>query len=100
MPSSSVQDNLNLPVESFTRLMAIAAKAKAWETDTRSDTVKDDEWQEVYSILVQAQKIKLFATWREEESDAGIQLDPQTFWLSQRQPQEGDWPPILTAPLP
>ena len=89
-----LQDDLNLPVENFTRLMAIAAKAKAWESDTRSEKVKDDEWQEVYSILVQAQKVKLFATWRKEESDAGVQLDPQNFWISLRQPQEGDWPPV------
>jgi len=95
-----LQDDLNLPVENFTRLMAIAAKAKAWESDTRNDTVKDDEWREVYSILVQAQKVKLFATWRKEESDAGIQFDSQTFWLSLGQPQEGEWPPILPAQLP
>lgn len=95
-----LQDDLNLPVESFTRLMAIAAKAKAWESDTRNDTVKNDEWREVYSILVQAQKVKLFATWRKEESDAGIQFDSQTFWLSLRQPQEGEWPPIISVQLP
>jgi Tc toxin complex TcA C-terminal TcB-binding domain len=95
-----LQDDLNLPVENFTRLMAIAAKAKAWESDTRNDTVKDDEWREVYSILVQAQKVKLFAAWRKEESDAGIQFDSQTFWLSLRQPQEGEWPPILSTKLP
>ncbi len=95
-----LQDDLNLPVESFTRLMAIAAKAKAWESDTRNDTVKDDEWREVYSILVQAQKVKLSATWRKEERDAGVQLDPQTFWMSRRQPQDGEWPPILSAQLP
>ena len=95
-----LQDDLNLPVENFTRLMAIAAKAKAWESDTRNDTVKDDEWREVYSILVQAQKVKLFATWRKEESDAGIQFDSQTFWLSLRQPPEGEWPPILSVQLP
>ena len=95
-----LQDDLNLPVESFTRLMAIAAKAKAWESDTRNDTVKDDEWREVYSILVQAQKVKLSATWRKEERDTGVQLDPQTFWMSRRQPQDGEWPPILSAQLP
>ena len=95
-----LQDDLNLPVENFTRLMAIAVKAKAWESDTRNETVKDEEWREVYSILVQAQKVKLFATWRKEERDAGVQLDPQTFWMSRRQPQEGEWPPILAAQLP
>ena len=95
-----LQDDLNLPVENFTRLMAIAAKAKAWESDTRNDTVKDDEWREVYSILVQAQKVKLFATWRKEESDTGVQLDPQNFWISLRQPQEGDWSPVpISTPL-
>jgi Tc toxin complex TcA C-terminal TcB-binding domain len=95
-----LQDDLNLPVENFTRLMTIAAKAKAWETDTRTDKVKDDEWSEVYSILTQAQKLKFFATWRIEESNTGIQLDPQTFWISLQQPQEGEWPPTLSAELP
>ncbi len=94
-----LQDDLHLTVESFTRLMTIAAKAKAWESDTRSDKVQDEEWRELFSILIQAQKIKLFATWRHEESDAGIQLDPQTFWTSLRQPQEGDWPPISQQPF-
>ena len=95
-----LQDDLNLTVESFTHLMAIAAKAKAWETDLRSEPVKDDEWREVYSILIQAQKVKLFADWRKEESDAGIQFDPQTFWISLRQPLEGEWPPLRSAQLP
>ena len=95
-----LQDDLNLTVESFTRLMTIAAKAKTFETDPRNDAVKDDEWREVYSILAQARKIKLFATWREEESAANIQLDPKTFWVSLRQAQEGEWPPILSAQLP
>lgn len=94
-----LQEDLNMTVEDFTRLMAIAAKAQAWENDTRSEKVNDDEWREVHSILVQAQKIKLFATWRKEESDAGIQLDPQTFWISLRQPQEGEWTPSLPAQL-
>ena len=32
--------------------MAIAAKAKVWETDPCNEAVENDEWQEVYSILV------------------------------------------------
>jgi hypothetical protein len=93
-------DDLHLPVEHFTHLMEIEAKAKLWDNDRRSEKVKDEEWQEVYSILVQAQKSKLFAAWRKEETAAGIQLTPQDFWISLRQPVEGEWPPTLSTSIP
>lgn len=95
-----LQDDYNLTAESFTRLMAIAAKAQAWDSDDRNEKVKDEEWREVYSILVQAQKVKLFAAWRTEESGAGIELDPQNFWIALSQPQEGEWPPIPSTKTP
>lgn len=98
-----LQDEFNLTVESFTRLMAIADQAAAWETDQREEKVSDEEWQEAYSILTQAQKIKLFATWRQEEKAIEAQLEPNPgnpqevlfapkyFWISLTQPQEGIW---------
>jgi hypothetical protein len=73
--------------------MAIYSKDKAWESDSRSEKVTDEEWREIFSILVQAQKVKLFATWRDEEKAAKIRFGPEEFWLSLRQPIEGDWPP-------
>jgi Tc toxin complex TcA C-terminal TcB-binding domain len=93
-------DDLHLPVDHFTHLMEIEAKAKLWDNDRRSKKVKNEEWQEVYSILVQAQKSKLFAAWRKEETAAGIQLTPQDFWISLRQPVEGEWPPTLSTSIP
>ncbi|MBF2009495.1 MAG: WD40 repeat domain-containing protein, partial [Chlorogloeopsis fritschii C42_A2020_084] len=95
-----LQDEFNLTVESFTRLMAIADKTQAWENDQREEIVSEQEWQEVYSILVQVLKMKLFATWRQEEKDAQIQLGPESFWLSLTQPQEGDWPQALSTTEP
>jgi hypothetical protein len=79
-----LQDELNLSVEQFTRLMELGKKAQAWEADTRHEKVKPEEWQAVYSILIQAQKVKLFAVWRKEEQDAGVQLDAHTFWIALR----------------
>jgi Tc toxin complex TcA C-terminal TcB-binding domain len=95
-----LQDDFNLTVESFTQLMAIKDKAKAWEAEQREAKVSDEEWQEVFSILTQAQKVKLFATWRQEEKDADIQFGPESFWLSQTQPQEGNWPQTLPTEVP
>ncbi|RCJ42353.1 hypothetical protein A6770_35085 [Nostoc minutum NIES-26] len=96
-----LQDEFNLTVESFTRLMAIAEKANIWESNPQSEEeVSEEEWQEVYSILVQVLKMKLFATWRQEEKDAQIQLGPESFWLSLTQPQERDWPQTLSTTEP
>jgi hypothetical protein len=107
-----LQDEFSLTVESFTRLMAIADQAAAWETDQREEKVSDEEWQEVYSILTQAQKIKLFATWRQEEKAIEAELEPDPvkpqevlfapkyFWLSLTQPQEGIWAQTPSATEP
>jgi hypothetical protein len=90
----------HLSTESFLRLMAIADKVKAWTLDRREEEVSEAEWQEVYSILTQAQKVAFFASWRLEENENKIQFGPEHFWISLTQPQEGAWPPILDTELP
>jgi hypothetical protein len=91
---------LNLTVDAFTRLMAINNKAKEWESDTRLDRVSSEEWREVYSILVQSQKVALYAAWIQEEKTENIRLDPRLFWPSLREPQQGEWPPAqVNTPL-
>ncbi|OWY64947.1 hypothetical protein B7486_44575 [cyanobacterium TDX16] len=95
-----IRADLNLSVESFTRLMAIYAKDKAWQSNSRNEKVTDEEWREVYSILLQAQKVKFFAIWRDDEQQNGIRFGLEEFWLSLRQPQEGDWPPVISPQNP
>ena len=55
--------------------------------------MREPEWEEVYSILVQAQKGALFNVWRTEETLKGIHLSPKVFWIALREPDEGEWPP-------
>lgn len=96
-----IESDLNLTVEGFTRLMAIRAKDQLAPSDPEVEPVTDEEWREVYSILVQAQKRALFPDWINEEAQAGIELGPKQFWLSPRAPVEGDWPPVpVEHPLP
>lgn len=79
--------------------MAIRNKDQLSISDIRNEPVSDEEWREVYSILTQAQKIQKFAEWRIEEQAASIRLGTEDFWISLREPQEGDWPPIAAQPL-
>ncbi|MCI0723916.1 MAG: peptidoglycan-binding protein, partial [Acidobacteria bacterium] len=92
-----VQVDLNLSVESFSRLIEIWQKDERAQKDNTNEAVKDEEWRDVYSILGQARKISLLPTWRQEEAAAGVRLGPGQFWLSLRNSQEGEWPP---RPLP
>src|SRR5207249_10986495 len=67
-------------------------KHEAWREDKkRSPALNEDEWQEVISILVQAQKSAWAEEWIEEEQ--GLLLGPWDFWISLREPKEGKWPP-------
>jgi hypothetical protein len=93
-----LQNDLNLDIDEFSRLMAIKAKCIAYEKDPRKEAVQDDEWSEFYSILVQIQKAKVYDTWRDEEKD--IQFVPTDFWISLREPTEGNWPPVIDDTQP
>ncbi|MGK7905772.1 MAG: neuraminidase-like domain-containing protein [Synechococcus sp.] len=109
--AKNIQTQLHLSVESFRRLMALWDKDQKWQqanppnaqTDNAASGIQrvtEEEWQEVYSILVQALKGMLRETWIQEEQQQAISLDNQVFWPSQRLPLEGAWPPILPATLP
>lgn len=93
-----IKQDLCLTPDAFGRLMAIRSKDQMWWSDYRNEEVKDDEWRELYSILVQAQKARLFPGWITEEKMARIHFDPNEFWFSLREPKEGDWPPITPQP--
>ncbi|MCI0627640.1 MAG: hypothetical protein L0387_39320 [Acidobacteria bacterium] len=77
---------LHLTVESFTRLMVIRGK------DERKEKIEDVEWEDLYSILVQAQKLARHPTWISEET--GIRFGPEHFWIAIKPPKEGVWPPV------
>lgn len=51
-------------------------------------TVLESEWDEVYSILVGAQKSLNFAAWRNEEKNRNLTLSPDYFVLSEEKPQD------------
>jgi hypothetical protein len=90
---------LHLSIESFIRLMALRAKDLA-ASDPRNEKITTGEWSEVYSILTQARKSKMFVAWRAEEKDAGITLGFEEFWFSLSEPQVGAWPPVAVAGQP
>jgi peptidoglycan hydrolase-like protein with peptidoglycan-binding domain len=91
-------NSLNLTLESLSRLIAIRDKDQiASLSDPPKEPVKPEEWEEVYSILTQAQKIKLFPEWRVEEQAQGVLLGADEFWFSLREPAEGAWPPLPSA---
>jgi hypothetical protein len=99
LATSRIRDDLHLSVASFTQLLTIRDNAALAATDPRI-TVDPQEWQAVYAILVQAQKEALFPAWIAEEQARKITLDPKQFWGSQREPQAGDWPPMIPAGHP
>jgi DNA-binding beta-propeller fold protein YncE len=96
-----IEQDLNLTSESFVRLMELRDKSLSWERKTSDPPVTKEEWQEVYSILVQAQKRALVWVWCKEEhflaqNEFGeVLFGPKHFWISLRQPTEGPWSPAL-----
>jgi hypothetical protein len=96
---------LGFTVDGFHRTMELRSKDQQAQIDPRI-AVTDDEWTEVYSILTQLRKAKLFDQWRAEEEgnldeSRRIILGPQEFWISSREPTVGVWPvfPALGVPL-
>lgn len=84
---------LHLTIESFSRLMALRAKDQLATADVRNEQVSDDEWNEVYSILTEVQKVQKFAEWITIEQTASVQLGLRDFWMAITEPMQGDWPP-------
>ncbi len=102
-----IHEELFITIESFTRLMVIRKKMQAWANETSDDRVTDDEWEEVYSILVQVVKVALFKMWISEE-DSWMNLpgqprrellSPKHFWIPLREPKEGAWSSALVRPF-
>jgi hypothetical protein len=93
---NTLSDELHLTVESFTRLVQLWQKVQKWTADQRYPEVTEEEQREIRSILVQAQKRAFYDTWIAEED--GIILGPGTFWMSLREPEQGEWSSALNLP--
>ncbi|MFW9875843.1 MAG: neuraminidase-like domain-containing protein, partial [Candidatus Thorarchaeota archaeon] len=100
--TSFIENDLNLSSDSFNRLIEIKNKDKQYHLDLRNEKVTEDEWNEVFSILVQARKKSLFTEWKREEENLNIpdNFGPELFWFSVEEPKEGDWPQNLNLPWP
>jgi len=94
-----------------------------WKTPARAAKLTDDEWSEIHSILLRAEKTSLQALWMREEVEAVIKrasgpgaelrkvwtqdedagqvlLGQRELWTPLRRPVEGNWPPIRVAGIP
>jgi hypothetical protein len=85
-------DKYGLDVDALNRLMDLKRK-EAEAADPRNQGPDETELSEARSIVVQALKRLLFADWRKEEEDQSVAFGPQDFWISLRDPVEGEWPP-------
>lgn len=56
--------------------------------ETASGSILEDEWNEVYSILVQVDKTRTYSLWRDEEINAGVLLTPDFFIISDYKRQD------------
>jgi hypothetical protein len=90
--------DLNLSVDAFVQVVRIRAKQRQWESDPKSEMVQPEEWSDLFSILVRAQKERFFPAWIQEE--VAMRLGPEDFWRAQREPREGDWPPVRAVGQP
>ncbi|MGB0127642.1 MAG: hypothetical protein WBP72_08385, partial [Rhodocyclaceae bacterium] len=65
-----------LTLQPFFHLMRVRKLAEA-------GSVLDAEWDDVYAILVQVQKFRLYAAWRAEERQKNLTLGPEQFRLAE-----------------
>lgn len=56
-----------------------------------ADTLLADEWGDAYSVLVQTQKRKQFAAWRQEEAADSLVLGPTYFKIAEHEPLLPRW---------
>lgn len=86
-------ERLFLTANSLRRLLEIHAKAGSWEAGA-GEIVAEAEWEELFSILVEAQKRAGASVWRSQERGVpGTLFSMEYFWQALREPEEGAWPP-------
>lgn len=75
---ATITTALHLTAEAFARLVTLLDSAASLEPA---------QWEEVYAILTQAQKVALFPTWLAEEQGEGLALGMKDFWIALSEPQ-------------
>jgi hypothetical protein len=86
-------NDYRMELEAATRIKAIIDKDDAWQNSPAGQPpVSAEEWEEVYSILVQTQKNFLYPAWQQEEGSAALIFSPESFWISLNEPAIGTWP--------
>jgi hypothetical protein len=98
--TDSVETGLNLSVDAFLTLMDLAEKDQRYEEGDEASWLTDKEWESFFNILLSAYKKNLSSDWIIEEAQASITLNPEHFWISQREPQMGNWPNEIDNGLP
>ncbi|HMS83069.1 MAG TPA: hypothetical protein PKD12_05435 [Nitrospira sp.] len=84
-----------LSLQPFLHLMRIRKLAEG-------GSVLDGEWEDVYAIVVQVQKLRLYEAWRREERQKNLTLGPDEFQRSAASPQPSPishWRTSLQAQL-
>ena len=89
-------DQIGLANDGFSYLLRIHDLLNS--STPGEDPLLPSEWGDVYSILVQVQKRREFAEWREEERKVNILVGPDHFAIPEPSPLE--FPPKKPAPLP
>jgi hypothetical protein len=100
---AQIRDRLlvyGLSLEALNRLVELTRKAAAAAADPRLPRIDETEATDVRSILVQALKQLLLDRWREEETSRNVEFGPNQFWISVREPAEGEWPPAVRPGIP
>ncbi len=82
---ATIINTLHLTIESFNQLMAIKAKIDG------NQPVAPAELQELFAILAEAEKVKLFPNWITEEQTKSIVLGPDQFWIALKEPNLTPW---------
>lgn len=83
----------NLSVQPFSRLVELFKKYLAQESNIANPVVSNEEWEEIFNILLLSVKNKMLPTWLLEETT--ISLDATHFYKSLREPKEGNLPVLF-----
>ncbi|MCB9236141.1 MAG: hypothetical protein H6581_31120 [Bacteroidia bacterium] len=97
---AELKSELFLSVDAFSRLYELWQKDVVANNNPDQDRLTDEEWQEVYSILLQSVKEQFYGVWISEEGTAGIKINPTDFWPSLTEPKGGVWPPFQETGVP
>lgn len=120
--TQELYNNYCLTLDAARRLTELWEKYNAfWKDTERAQRLTHDEWDEVYSIILRAQKNEHGKFWIKEEVESAIMrvtakelrkvwiqdddasqvlLGQREFWKPQRKPVEGEWPPIRAEGIP